>query len=295
MHKISRLLFPLFLLCSWALGMVSMAQAKTPTPDKHADPNVKRINVSVSAKATSRPVSAAPQATSQVLVVPEESVVHDILSSKTLRICTRSDIPPFGYFRDTQLVGLDIELARELVAWFSIRYKTHIRAQWVVIRAADRIPYLQRSLCDVVVASFSKNAARAKQIAFSSVYFRTHKAVLARSKAGDAPIIGLVRGATAPQTAFKGASFAYFYSYSDIVYAMKRSMLDYVVADAPMARYMLRMAGKVYRWERELEQTESYAIGVHKKHTFLQRELDLALSQLTQQGRLAWLKRRWTR
>lgn len=291
-------------LFSWMLLMPKAAYSHAPTPTSL--PTKKHHAHTAQAKPPSTAM-ARPEARvllkavdtrplpSSLPVIPEGSVVQDILSSKTLRICTRSDIPPFAYFRGTQLVGMDIELARELVTWFSIRYKTSLRAHWVVIRAADRISYLQQSLCDIVIATFSKNAARAKQIAFSSVYFRTQKAVLVRRHVGEAPLVGLVRGATAPQTAFKGASFAYFYSYSDIAYAMKRTMLDYVVADAPTARYMLRVAGKGYRVERRLAQNEEYAIGLHHRHHFLRRELDLALSQLEQQGRLGLLKRRWTR
>ena len=55
-----------------------------------------------------------------------------ILQSQHLRVCVRSDVPPFGYFSASGLTGFDIGLATEIAVRLSIDYKKNLHIDWTV-------------------------------------------------------------------------------------------------------------------------------------------------------------------
>ena len=76
--------------------------------------------------------------------------------------------------QNNRLVGFDIDLARAIAA------DLHVRTDFHVITAKDRIPMLQNGQLDLVIRSFTINCDRWKQIAFSSEYYDAGQKVLVR-------------------------------------------------------------------------------------------------------------------
>ncbi|HAA57404.1 MAG TPA: hypothetical protein DCE42_21745 [Myxococcales bacterium] len=222
---------------------------------------------------------------------PHNSLLRNILTSQMTRICIRTDVPPFGYFKGVTLSGFEIALAKELVTSISIRYNRKLKIQWIVIRAPERISSLQKGRCDFTLAAFSKTATRAQKITFSDVYFQTNKVLIGRAQASESPIVALVRRTTPGKINFKNAMFSYFMSYSDILYTMQQSLVDYVITDHPMGLYLVRQSKSGYKIQKTLEGSEQYAVGLAKGSTHLLKEVNIALSQLRKSGRLAYLKR----
>ncbi len=238
----------------------------------------------------------ATKTTIPVAMPPQNSMLYNIILSRTARICVRADIPPLGYFKGETLSGFDIALAKAVVMGLSLRYKRNISPQWIMIRAADRIPSLRKGQCDFVVAAFSKTAARAKQVSFSQIYYTTSKVVLSRkSKISSAPVVARVSKTTKGSFSIPNAVYSSFMSYNDILYTMRQKLVDYVITDYPIGLFLVRHSHASYKLFRTLPNQEHYSIGVNQKHTYLLQEINQILTQLKQTGRISYLRRHWLR
>jgi len=232
--------------------------------------------------------------TDAVKAPPRNTKLHRILKSGRIRACVRSDVPPFGYFRHGRLTGLDIKLAKEIAKQISIDYKKVLHVDWRVISADDRVKAVQKNLCDMVVATFSKTAARARQVGLSQVYAQANKVLLAATTiTRKRPVIARVRGTTGNTGGVSGAN-RYFNTYREVLYAMDNGEVDYLVTDEPIATHMARSAAKPYKVSKVIaKNAENYAVGVSKKNGHLLKAIDKALRDLANTGRLALMYRKW--
>lgn len=280
------------------LSMAAFAWLSLSTP-VFAAPNTKApATRPVAAPTKAAPTKAKevkPKArTKAVPKPPADSMLANILQSRTVRVCVRSDIPPLSYFKGETLSGFDIALAKQLVARLSIRHRTHLRTQWIIIKASERVPNLQKGRCDMVVAAFSRTAERAKKVAFTQVYYSTNKVVLSKKyNLSSAPVIATVRSTTQGAFSLPHAVQSSFLSYSDILYTMRQELVDYVITDYPIGLYLARRSDNKYKIYRTLRNQESYSVGVNLSHKHLLKELKLALTFLKQSGQLGYIQRQW--
>ncbi|MEM1007765.1 MAG: transporter substrate-binding domain-containing protein, partial [Myxococcota bacterium] len=108
---------------------------------------------------------------SPTLATPQKgSHLSKILASQIIRVCVRSDTPPFGYFLKRRLMGFDVDLAEQLIQKISTYYKKNLSIDWTIVTAGSRILSLQQKSCDMVIATFSYTLARSKLIRFSKIY-----------------------------------------------------------------------------------------------------------------------------
>ncbi len=225
---------------------------------------------------------------------PAGTALARILETQHLRVCVRSDIPPFGYFSAKGLTGFDVVLAAEIATRLSIDYKKNIYVDWMVITAGSRITSLQQKSCDMVIAAFSYTPIRAKLVGFSKIYLQTDKVLVAANKiTRKTPIIARVKGTTGNIKGIKGI-VRYFNNYQEIIYAMENGKVDYIITDQPIALHMIRSVTKLYKITKVLaKNAEKYAIGVNKANKYLLKAINRALLDLAQSGRLAYLHRQW--
>lgn len=89
----------------------------------------------------------------------------------------RDDAPPFGFIdKDSgDLVGIDVDLAREIANRLGVRLKLR------TVTAAGWIPELLNGNVDLVAATVSSSPEREKLVDFSTVYFTTTQRVIAKS------------------------------------------------------------------------------------------------------------------
>ena len=88
-----------------------------------------------------------------------------IESRGTIRIAVPQDFPPFGSVgTDLQPRGYDIDMANYLAD------EMGVTLELVTVTSANRIPYLQTGLVDVVISSLGKNPEREAAIDFSEPY-----------------------------------------------------------------------------------------------------------------------------
>lgn len=225
---------------------------------------------------------------------PPNTRLAAILKTQILRVCVRSDIPPFGYLSRLTLTGFDIELTRELAMTIGHVYGKNLHISWNLISAGARITSLTQKSCDLVVASFSYTVKRAAQVGFSDVYLKTNKVLIAsQTIKRKPPILAMVRGTTQGKLSKFKAKARYFRSYTEVIYAMEAGQVDYALADRPVALYMIRSTSRAFYIARYLQQQERYAVGLHKSHKALRLSVNAALRSLAKSGRLAYLHRQW--
>ena len=124
----------------------------------------------------------SPSAASTKPSFAADSYMATIQAAGKLRVGTRDDNVPFGLKNPTTgtYEGFDIDVARELAkALFGVADADSV-IEYVSVVSATRIPTLQDNKADFVIATFTINEDRKKQIDFSDVYFRTGQKILVK-------------------------------------------------------------------------------------------------------------------
>ncbi|HET8567567.1 MAG TPA: glutamate ABC transporter substrate-binding protein [Candidatus Limnocylindria bacterium] len=108
---------------------------------------------------------------------------YGIQTKGKIRIGTREDNIPFGR-KDpatNKFEGFDIDIAREIAKGiFGNVADIDQHIEYVPVVSATRIPTLQEGKADFVIATFTINEDRKKQIDFSDVYFNTGQRILVK-------------------------------------------------------------------------------------------------------------------
>lgn len=119
------------------------------------------------------------------------------------------DTPPFFHQRDGELVGLEVDMARELAAELKVRVRFNRSAR----SFNEVVDVVARQEADVGISKLSRTLARAQVIRFSEPYLRlNHALVLNRvafaKLALDRPVQAVVRGFTGSIGVIAKSSFA---------------------------------------------------------------------------------------
>ncbi|BBK30817.1 amino acid ABC transporter substrate-binding protein (PAAT family) [Stella humosa] len=92
----------------------------------------------------------------------------DIKRHGLLRVGVNCDYPPDGFVDQSgRPAGIEVDLARQIAAY---AFGRPDRIDVICVSAANRIPWLVGRRLDLVLATFSINEERARQIAFSAPY-----------------------------------------------------------------------------------------------------------------------------
>jgi polar amino acid transport system substrate-binding protein len=160
-----------------------------------------------------------------------------------LRVAVPGDTPPYAFHQEGQLVGLEVDFAREMATALG-RPLELLEFDW-----RDLIPALRSGRADVIMAGMTITPARQVLVAFSDPYVRS--GLLATMRREDAARfkttrsvlsttdpIGIVEGTTADRFVRERAPTASVSAYPSVLSAIRelrqrRVML--VVHDAPVA------------------------------------------------------------
>ena len=126
---------------------------------------------------------AAPSSPTAAATFESSSYMAKIQAAGKIRIGTREDNVPFGKKNPAtnKFEGFDPDIARELAkAIFGNQGDIDAKIEWVAVVSATRIPTLQENKADLVIATFTINEERKKQIDFSDSYFNTGQRILVK-------------------------------------------------------------------------------------------------------------------
>ncbi len=127
--------------------------------------------------------SAATGATSTKPKLELASYAYAIQTKGKLRVGTREDNVPFGLknVATSKFEGFDVDIAREIAKEiFGNESDIDKFIEYVPVVSATRIPTLNENKADLVIATFTINDDRKKQIDFSDVYFNTGQKILVK-------------------------------------------------------------------------------------------------------------------
>jgi ABC-type amino acid transport substrate-binding protein len=146
---------------------------------------------------TTAPATAAATATAPKHELA--SYQYGIQVKGKVRVGTRENNVPFGLKNPStsKFEGFDIDVAREIAkAIFGDLPNIDEKIEYVPVVSATRIPTLQENKADFVIATFTINEDRKKQIDFSDVYFRTGQRILVKKANTDITSVASLSGKT---------------------------------------------------------------------------------------------------
>ena len=159
-----------------------------------------------------------------------------------LRVAVPSGTPPYAFRQEGQVVGLEIDFARELAAALG-RPLEILEFDW-----RDLIPGVRSGRADIIMAGMTITPARQVLVAFSDPYLRsgllavTRREEAARFKTvksvlSTAEPIGIVEGTTADRFVRENDRLASVSAYPSVLSAireLRQRRVTLVVHDAPV-------------------------------------------------------------
>jgi polar amino acid transport system substrate-binding protein len=222
----------------------------------------------------------------------------------TIRVGMAPNYPPISFREDGELVGIEVDLAREVVR------ETGLTVTIKQVPWAELMPALQSGKIDVIMSGMSVTEARAKQVAFVEPYLHTGQMVLIRDQdtarlAQPARLrdpgrsIAVVGGTTGEEYVRKNltqAKVVVFAGSDAAAAALAAGEVEFFIHDAPSIwRFgMASSPGGAGLVGLYTPLTDEYlAWAVRKDDERLKAQLDAAVRKMKQSGVVDAIVHRW--
>lgn len=220
---------------------------------------------------------------------------------KGVFVCgVKDSTPGFGYIdeKSRDLVGYDVDFCR------AIAKKMGVKLELKPVTSASRIPQLLAGNIDMVAATMTKTADRAKQIDFSYTYFFTGQKFITKrgevKKLADlaGKRIGTAKGSTSEQNAKKAlptATILSFDDYPQAFLALQQGKVAAVTTDESILANILAKAPDKTKYEIPNIQIsdEPYGLGMRKGEKNLVAFVNKTLVDMEKSGDAKRIFDRW--
>jgi polar amino acid transport system substrate-binding protein len=197
-----------------------------------------------------------------------------------------------------EIKGYDVDFVA------AIARKLGVKTELWVVTDAERIPYLKEGKVDIVAATMTRTPERAKDIAFSHVYFLTGQKFLARKGnikglySLEHKIIGTSGGSTSVLNVKKALPTASIIIYDDSAQAfmaLRQGEIFAVTTDEAILAGMLAKAPDRMWYEiPELRiSDEPYGLGIRKGDRAFLRFVNRTLLEMEKKGEAKKIFNRW--
>ncbi len=215
----------------------------------------------------------------------------DTQEPAVLHMATEGTFPPYEYYDNGQLVGIDIEVAG------AIAEKLGMTLETTDIAFDSIIPGVQAGKYDIGMAGVTVSEDRLQQVNFSDSYATGVQVVIVKEGGkvqslddmADA-IIGTQSGTTGfiyASEDFGDDHVKSFTKTTDAVEALKNGQVDCVLLDNAPAEALVEANPDAGLSILETAYTvEDYAIAINKENTDLQAKINAALAELVADGTL---------
>ena len=215
----------------------------------------------------------------------------DTQEPAVLHMATEGTFPPYEYYDNGQLVGIDIEVAG------AIAEKLGMTLETTDIAFDSIIPGVQAGKYDIGMAGVTVSEERLQQVNFSDSYATGVQVVIVKEGGkvqslddmADA-IIGTQSGTTGfiyASEDFGDDHVKSFTKTTDAVEALKNGQVDCVLLDNAPAEALVEANPDAGLSILETAYTvEDYAIAINKENTDLQAKINAALAELVADGTL---------
>ena len=215
----------------------------------------------------------------------------DTQEPAVLHMATEGTFPPYEYYDNGQLVGIDIEVAG------AIAEKLGMKLETTDIAFDSIIPGVQAGKYDIGMAGVTVSEERLQQVNFYDSYATGVQVVIVKEGGkvqslddmADA-IIGTQSGTTGfiyASSDFGDDHVKSFTKTTDAVEALKNGQVDCVLLDNAPAEALVDANPDAGLSILETAYTvEDYAIAINKENTDLQAKINAALAELVADGTL---------
>ena len=212
----------------------------------------------------------------------------------------KDSLPPFGYIdeKSRQIVGYDIDFAA------AIARKMGVRLELKPVTSASRMPQLQEGHIDIIAATMTKNAERAKVIDFSNSYFITGQKFISRKgsvtslKDLENKRIGTAKGSTSEQNvkkALPSATVLSFDDYPNAFLALQQGKVAAITTDETILAGILAKAPdrELYEIPQLQISDEPYGLGMRKGDANFVAFVNTTLLEMEKSGEAARIFEKW--
>lgn len=226
-------------------------------------------------------------------ILKRETVVsHD---ASVLVMGTNATFKPFEYKEGGQVVGFDIDLAREIAKDLGAELKIEDMS------FDGLLPALEGGRIDIAVAGMSVTEERAKNALFSEPYYQATQRIIIPedskvfNKSGlIGKKIGVQLGTTGDILAseIKGAKVIQFPAAPNVLQELASGRVDAVILDdAPATQYITAFSG--LKILSSPIGNESYAIAMKKSNHTLKEKVDQTINRMKEDGRMDALLKKY--
>lgn len=183
----------------------------------------------------------------------------------------KDSTPGFGYVdeKTRDIVGYDVDFVK------AIANRLGVKLELKPVTSASRMPQLMEGNIDIIAATMTKTAERAKQIDFSNTYFFTGQKFIVKKGTVksladlDGKRIGTAKGSTSEQNAKKAlpkATILSFDDYPQAFLALQQGKVFAVTTDESILANILGKAPNKDQFEIPDIQIsdEPYGLGIRK-------------------------------
>lgn len=224
----------------------------------------------------------------------------DVKKKGVLVVGCKDSLPPFGYIdeKTRQIVGYDIDFVN------AIAKKMGVKVELKPVTSASRMPQLQEGHIDIIAATMTKNAERAKVIDFSHTYFFTGQKFITKKgsvkslKDLQGKKIGTAKGSTSEQNvknAIPTATVLSFDDYPQALLALEQGKVQAVTTDESILIGILDKAPDKSKFEIPSIQIsdEPYGLGMRKGDKNLVNFVNKTLLEMEKSGEAAKIFNKW--
>ena len=215
----------------------------------------------------------------------------DTQEPAVLHMATEGTFPPYEYYDNGQLVGIDIEVAG------AIAEKLGMTLETTDIAFDSIIPGVQAGKYDIGMAGVTVSEERLQQVNFSDSYATGVQVVIVKEGGKVQSLDDMADAIIGTQSGTTGFLFASedfgdekvkgFAKTTDTVEALKNGQVDCVLLDNAPAEALVDANPDAGLSILETAYTvEDYAIAINKENTDLQAKINAALAELVADGTL---------
>ena len=215
----------------------------------------------------------------------------DTQEPAVLHMATEGTFPPYEYYDNGQLVGIDIEVAG------AIAEKLGMKLETTDIAFDSIIPGVQAGKYDIGMAGVTVSEERLQQVNFSDSYATGVQVVIVKEGGKVQSLDDMADAIIGTQSGTTGFIYASgdfgddhvksFTKTTDAVEALKNGQVDCVLLDNAPAEALVEANPDAGLSILETAYTvEDYAIAINKENTDLQAKINAALAELVADGTL---------
>ena len=206
----------------------------------------------------------------------------------TLTMATNAEFPPYEYYENDEIVGIDVEIATAIAEELGMKLEVEDMAFDSVI------PAVSSGKADIGVAGMTVDPDRLESVNFSDTYADASQVIIVKEDsaiAGPADLegksIGVQLGTTGDIYAddIEDAKVERYNKGFEAVQALTQDKIDAVVIDGEPAKEFVAEADGLKILDEAFTE-EEYAIAVAKDNDDLLKKMNEALASLKESGKI---------